>query len=91
MLGENTQPKAGKPVNSRSEINLLKEKEILGEAQCGRGQGREGFQENNQGAHPANGFSKRDPYEVLGAAGGHQSMIPRMPEGDWPKNTMRKS
>jgi hypothetical protein len=37
----------------------------------GEGQGqqkREGFQENSQKGHGFNGFSKRDPYEVLGVA-----------------------
>jgi hypothetical protein len=38
--------------------------------QEGQGPRGEGFQENHQRAHPANGFSKRDPYEVLGVARG---------------------
>ena len=36
----------------------------------GQGTGAGGPQENRQKAHPANGFSKRNPYEVLGVARG---------------------
>jgi hypothetical protein len=36
----------------------------------GQGPRGEGFQENHRRAHPANGFSRRDPYEVLGVARG---------------------
>ena len=35
-----------------------------------QGRRAEGFQENHQRAQPANGSSKRDPYEVLGVARG---------------------
>ena len=38
--------------------------------QEGQGRSREDSQENHQRAQGANGFSKRDPYEVLGVARG---------------------
>ena len=36
----------------------------------GQGTRTGGPQENHQGAHPANGFSRQDPYEILGVARG---------------------